>query len=120
MILPASPALSADPLPMGESAGAPDRIRLTSQYIERDGRPWIPVTGELHYSRIPRSRWKQTLGQAAAGGLNSVACYVFWRYHEPEPGTSTGPETAGPVQLHPAGCRGGSGRRRAFGALGPR
>lgn len=86
MILPASPALSADPLPMGESAGAPDRIRLTSQFIERDGRPWIPVTGELHYSRIPRSRWKQTLGQAAAGGLNSVACYVFWRYHEPEPG----------------------------------
>ncbi|WP_162321061.1 beta-galactosidase [Nesterenkonia haasae] len=81
-----SAAATGDPLPMGEPAGTPDRIRLTSQYIERGGRPWIPITGELHYSRIPRSRWKQTLAQAAAGGLNSVACYVFWRYHEPNPG----------------------------------
>lgn len=63
-----------------------DRIQVVGAHFERGGRPWIPVTGEIHYARIPRSRWKQTLAQAASGGLNTVACYVFWRYHEPTPG----------------------------------
>ncbi|MDA1361018.1 beta-galactosidase [Glycomyces luteolus] len=73
-------------LPYGEPAGTPDRITVTSRYIERDGRPWIPITGEIHYSRLPRERWNEVLGHARAGGLNSVATYIFWSAHEPEPG----------------------------------
>ncbi|MFC7877760.1 beta-galactosidase [Isoptericola sp. NPDC057391] len=66
---------------------APARtIRVTPRYLERDGRPWFPVTGEVHYSRIPRERWSEVLGHARAGGLDSVATYVFWQAHEPAPG----------------------------------
>ncbi|GAA2260369.1 hypothetical protein GCM10009853_011750 [Glycomyces scopariae] len=61
-------------------------IEVTSRWIERGGRPWIPVTGEIHYSRLPRERWSEVLGHARAGGLDSVATYVFWAAHEPEPG----------------------------------
>jgi beta-galactosidase len=73
-------------LPLGDPEGAPDRIEVTSRWIERAGRPWFPVTGEIHYSRLPRERWNEVLGHARAGGLDSVATYVFWRAHEPEPG----------------------------------
>ncbi|MFC6474862.1 beta-galactosidase [Glycomyces mayteni] len=61
-------------------------IEVTSRWIERGGRPWMPRTGEIHYSRLPRERWDETLGHARAGGLDSVAMYVFWAAHEPEPG----------------------------------
>jgi hypothetical protein len=73
-------------LALGEPPGALDRIEVTGGWIERAGMPWFPVTGEIHYSRLPRERWAEILGHARAGGLNSVATYVFWRYHEPEPG----------------------------------
>ncbi len=64
-----------------------ESIEVTSRYVERGGTPWFPITGEIHYSRLPRHRWNETLGLARAGGLTSVACYVFWRHHEPSPGT---------------------------------
>ena len=73
-------------LELGEPESAPDRIEVTGRWLERGGRPWIPVTGEIHYSRLPRERWRDVLGHARAGGLDSVATYVFWRVHEPEPG----------------------------------
>ena len=75
-----------DHLPFGDPEGAPDRITVTSRSIERDGAPWFPVTGEIHYSRIPRHRWSEVLGHARAGGLTAVSTYVFWQAHEPEQG----------------------------------
>ncbi|GAA1955179.1 beta-galactosidase [Agromyces allii] len=59
------------------------RIRLTSRWIEIDGRPSLPVTGELHFSRIPRARWEETLRLMVASGLTSVSTYLFWIHHEP-------------------------------------
>lgn len=73
-------------LRVGESPSGDDRIEVTSTWIERAGNPWFPVTGEIHYSRVPRNRWRDVLGHARAGGLTSVATYVFWQAHEPEPG----------------------------------
>ena len=84
--LRAAPAPLRGHLPLGEPAGTPDRIEVTSAWLERDGEPWFPVTGEIHYSRLPRERWSQVLGHAKAGGLDSVATYVFWQAHEPRPG----------------------------------
>lgn len=82
----APPAVRRGHLSLGEPATTPDRIDVTSRYLERDGQPWFPVTGEIHYSRIPRDRWAEVLGHARAGGLDSVASYVFWQAHEPAPG----------------------------------
>ncbi|GEK21546.1 beta-galactosidase [Cellulomonas xylanilytica] len=73
-------------LDVGEPPAGDDRIEVTSRWVERGGVPWFPVTGEIHYSRVPRDRWRDVLGHARAGGLTSVATYVFWQAHEPEPG----------------------------------
>ena len=62
------------------------RWRLTSHYLEHDGRPAIPVSGEIHFSRLPRNRWEDRLRLMRAGGITVVACYVFWIHHEPVPG----------------------------------
>ncbi|MEL7976310.1 beta-galactosidase [Isoptericola sp. F-RaC21] len=71
---------------MNDPVDSADRVEVTSRYLQRGGRPWFPVTGEVHYARIPRERWSEVLGHAKAGGLDSVATYVFWQAHEPAPG----------------------------------
>ncbi|GAA0487202.1 hypothetical protein Ade02nite_11220 [Paractinoplanes deccanensis] len=58
-------------------------VALTSRSLLRDGVPVIPVSGELHYSRVPRSRWVTRLRQMRAGGVTVVASYVFWLHHAP-------------------------------------
>lgn len=71
---------------LGTSSPRSGDLNVTERWVERGGRPWFPITGEIHYTRIPRGRWDEALAQAKAGGLNSVASYVFWRHHEPHPG----------------------------------
>lgn len=63
-----------------------ERVGLTNRYVELDGRPVIPVSGELHFSRVPRAEWEERLRLMRAGGVTVVASYVFWNHHEAEPG----------------------------------
>ncbi|MDQ7992530.1 MAG: beta-galactosidase [Propionicimonas sp.] len=65
------------------------RIGLTSRYLTRDGQPWIPVSGELHYSRVPRERWRERLLLMKAGGVDIVSTYLLWIHHEPEAGRAS-------------------------------
>ena len=51
-----------------------------------DGQPFKILSGEMHYARIPREYWRARLRMARAMGLNTVATYVFWDVHEPQPG----------------------------------
>jgi len=48
-----------------------------------DGKPFQIISGELHYARIPKEYWRHRLQMAHAMGLNTIATYVFWNYHEP-------------------------------------
>jgi beta-galactosidase len=63
-----------------------DRVGLTNRFVELDGRRVIPVSGELHYSRVPRAEWEERLRLMRAGGVTVVASYVFWNHHEAAPG----------------------------------
>ena len=71
---------------MSNTENPHERLRLTSRWIEVDGAPTVPVTGELHFSRIPRRRWEEQLRLLVASGLTSVSTYVFWIHHERERG----------------------------------
>ena len=51
-----------------------------------DGTPFQIISGEMHFARIPREYWRDRLKMAKAMGLNTIATYVFWNYHEPEKG----------------------------------
>lgn len=44
------------------------------------------LSGEMHYSRIPHQYWRHRLQMMKGMGLNTVATYVFWNWHEVEPG----------------------------------
>ncbi|MFM0017348.1 beta-galactosidase [Paraburkholderia azotifigens] len=83
---PASAPL-ADTLRMGTNTSPDGRtIGINSRYLTRDGEPWLPVMGELHYARVPDAHWDDALAKVKAAGVDIVSSYVIWRYHEPRPG----------------------------------
>lgn len=51
-----------------------------------DGKPVKIHSGEMHFARVPHEYWKHRLQMIKAMGLNTVATYVFWNYHETAPG----------------------------------
>ena len=51
-----------------------------------DHKPFQMISGEMHYSRIPREAWRQRMRMAKAMGLNTIGTYVFWNVQEPEKG----------------------------------
>ena len=51
-----------------------------------DGKPIQIHSGEMHFARVPKPYWRQRLRMMKAMGLNTVATYVFWNYHETAPG----------------------------------
>lgn len=44
------------------------------------------LSGEMHYPRIPHEYWRHRLQMMKGMGLNTVATYVFWNWHETAPG----------------------------------
>jgi hypothetical protein len=74
-------------LELGGSNPAGDTISVNSYYIEWNGRPFFPVIGELHYSRTPAGTWEESILKMKAGGINTVATYVFWNIHERREGS---------------------------------
>jgi hypothetical protein len=69
-------------LDLGGRSKNGDTIGVTSFYIERNGKPIIPVVGEFHFSRYPHQYWDEQLKKMKAGGITVVATYVFWNMHE--------------------------------------
>jgi beta-galactosidase len=57
----------------------------TSEFL-LDGKPFQIISGEMHPARIPYQYWKHRIQMAKAMGCNTIAAYVFWNYHEQEPG----------------------------------
>lgn len=58
------------------------RYGVNTQYFTKNGKAYTVVAGELHFSRLPRERWKETLLKMRECGINTVSTYVFWNYHE--------------------------------------
>lgn len=63
-----------------------DRLSFNNYYMERNGRPFFPVSGEFHFSRMDPARWEDQLIKMRMGGVNVVATYVFWNHHEADEG----------------------------------
>lgn len=67
---------------MSNTVDTSARVRLTNRFVELNGIPAVPVSGEIHYSRVPRSQWEERLRLMKAGGITVVATYVIWIHHE--------------------------------------
>lgn len=57
-------------------------LGLNSRYLTLNGKPWLPVMGEFHFSRYPKAEWEQEILKMKAAGVNIVATYVIWIHHE--------------------------------------
>ncbi len=68
--------LGSNRAPNGEVLGA------NSLNYTKNGKPWLPVMGEFHFTRYPRSQWEQAILQMKACGVNIVATYLFWIHFE--------------------------------------
>ena len=59
-----------------------DRYEVNSRYLLKNGRPILPVMGELHFSRWHPDEWREAVLKMRAGGIDIVSTYVFWIHHE--------------------------------------
>ncbi len=78
-----SPKILEGHLKMGTPTG-PNGISygVNSLFFTRNGKPWLPVMGEIHYARVPNQYWEDSILAMKAGGIDIVATYVFWIFHE--------------------------------------
>ncbi len=73
---------SPRPLNMGGANPLGNTIAVNQHYLTLNGRPWVPVMGEFHFSRYPMESWEEELLKMKAGGISVVATYLFWIHHE--------------------------------------
>jgi hypothetical protein len=57
-------------------------LGLNARYLTRDGKPWLPVMGEMHYSRVPEAEWEDEILKMKSAGVEIVATYLIWIHHE--------------------------------------
>ncbi len=61
-------------------------IEVDSYGLIFDGHHAIPVMGEIHFARVPQTEWRREIQKMRAGGITTIATYVFWIHHEAEEG----------------------------------
>lgn len=59
-----------------------NRYGANNLWFTKDGVPFLPVAGELHFSRVPHAEWERALLKMRDTGITVVTTYVFWNYHE--------------------------------------
>lgn len=62
-------------------------IELRQRHIRIDGQPRLVLAGEVHYFRLPPEQWQDRLRKLKENGLDTVATYIPWVWHELEDGT---------------------------------
>jgi beta-galactosidase len=78
----AAPPPESAYLKMGGQSSSGHEIQANSRYLTLDGKPWLPVMGEFHFSRYPEKYWEEEILKMKAGGIQIVSTYIFWIHHE--------------------------------------
>ena len=71
---------------MGVRSADVPRVTWDATSLIIDGRRVCPVMGEIHYSRLPQSEWRQEVRKMKQGGVTIIATYVFWNHIEEQQG----------------------------------
>ncbi|MEM9347679.1 MAG: beta-galactosidase [Planctomycetota bacterium] len=61
-------------------------VSFDSRSLSIEGRRIWVVSGTIHYVRLLRRQWHDTMRAAREAGLNTVEIPVFWGQHEQQPG----------------------------------
>lgn len=57
-------------------------LGLNAQYLTLDRKPWLPVMGEIHYSRVPEAEWETEILKMKSAGVQIISTYIIWIHHE--------------------------------------
>lgn len=57
-------------------------VRYESKRLVIDGSDALLLSGEVHYFRLARHEWQDRIDKAKAAGLNTIATYIPWIWHE--------------------------------------
>ncbi|MGA8029644.1 MAG: beta-galactosidase [Bryobacteraceae bacterium] len=57
-------------------------IGMNARFLTLNGKPWLPVMGEFHYSRVPQTEWDAEISKMKAAGVTIIASYVIWIHQE--------------------------------------
>jgi beta-galactosidase len=74
------------PLAVAQPVPTPHRFVVSEGHFELNGKPFQIIAGDMDYVRTPRAYWRDRLRMAHAIGINTVMTYVFWNFHEAQPG----------------------------------
>ncbi len=68
----------------GGTSASPDGhvLGMNERFLTLDGKPWLPVMGEFHFSRVPEAQWEEEILKMKEGGVSIIAAYVIWIHHE--------------------------------------
>jgi len=69
-------------LHLGGTSSDGHSLQVNSRYLVLDGKPWLPVMGEFHFSRYPAAEWEDEILKMKTAGVNIIATYIFWIHHE--------------------------------------
>ena len=78
--------MSLTPAPVPVRAQTHHTFALGADDFLLDGKPFQIISGEMHPARIPVEYWRHRIRMAKAMGVNTIAMYVFWNYHEEKEG----------------------------------
>ena len=79
------PAVSrADDGMFPPAASAKSFIDFDGKGFLVNGKRTFIASGSLHYPRLPRALWRETLLKMKRLGFNTVQTYAFWNFHEPK------------------------------------
>jgi len=59
-----------------------DVLSYNNSYLIKNGKPWFPVMGEMHFSRCAEKDWEESIMKMKAAGIEVISTYVFWNHHE--------------------------------------
>lgn len=71
---------------MSSVSSSGEVINVNSNYITKNGEPWIPSYGEFQYQRFPEDQWEDAILKMKSQGFTAVSAYFFWIGHEEEEG----------------------------------
>jgi len=60
-----------------------NKLTYDQSQFYMDGKPFVIISGTIHYFRVPRDYWYDRLLKLKECGFNTVETYTCWNLHEP-------------------------------------
>lgn len=80
------PMISAHANPADTTAAGKFSFSADGSQFLLNEKPFQIRSGEMHPARIPVEYWQHRIQMAKAMGMNTIAVYVIWNYHEKSEG----------------------------------